>query len=210
MVASALIPSEEKIRNNQAPKYKSQKNLINILGILTLVGGVIILMLYISDSNYQQIIDLFYVAVLMGIGAAVIAQNRKKANLLKSCESAGFPQAALPGAVVTPQVIPQTQVVAQPTPQQVAAQQVGVKSQVVTAQQVPVQQVTQQQVAAQQVGIKAQPQVPAQPVAQPQAAQKPKIIVIKCPRCKGDMQIDTRMLGQKMKCPHCGIEGRIG
>jgi hypothetical protein len=213
LVASILIPSEEMIRNNQAPKYKSQKNLISILGVITLIGGVLILLLYIMDSNYQKIIDLVYMVLLMGIGVAVIVRNRKKANLLKSLEAVGVPQVAVPGEMVTPQVAAQPQTVQQVAPQQYAAQQVGVKSQVVTAQKVPIQQATRQ-APVQQVGIKAQPQAPAQQVAvqaaQPQPAQKPKIIVIKCPRCQGNMQIDTRMLGQKMKCPHCGVEGRIG
>jgi predicted RNA-binding Zn-ribbon protein involved in translation (DUF1610 family) len=54
-----------------------------------------------------------------------------------------------------------------------------------------------------------------QPTTQPQVklpAKKPqsRVVVIKCPKCKGAMQINTAMLGQKMKCPHCGVEGRIG
>jgi hypothetical protein len=207
-VAGLLIPTDEKIKSNLAPKYKSQKSIISILGIITLIGGLLILMLYIMSSDYQQAIDLFYMVVLLGIGTLVIMRNRKMAGILKSHEAAGVTGVTVPGEVVTPQVMAQPQPVQQVAPQQYSAQQVGVKSQVVTAQKVPVQQ-TARQVPAQQVGIKAQPQTPAQPVAT-QPAQKSKIIMIKCPRCQGNMQIDTRMLGQKMKCPHCGVEGRIG
>jgi predicted RNA-binding Zn-ribbon protein involved in translation (DUF1610 family) len=203
--ANSMLPSKTQIQNNQAQKYKSKKNLIYIGGVAALAGGVLILLLYIMDTEYQKIINVLYVALLVVIGISLISANNKRSKFMSQCEAAGYPMAAPMGAMVTPMVAAQ-----------VPAQQMGVQTaqtttpSVVTAQQVPVQQVP-----AQQVAVRAQPTQQVQPrqmVQQPQQAvvQKPKILRIKCPRCKGDMQIDTRMLGQKMKCPHCGIEGKIG
>ena len=111
------------------------------------------------------------------------------------------------GQVVTPTTVAgpaQTQVAPVQT---VAPQQTVVQPQA-TAQQIGIK-------GGQQIGVKGVQTAPAQTqmVAaqpQPQPAPQPKIIVIKCPKCQGAMQINTAMLGQKMKCPHCGIEGRIG
>ena len=208
LVATFMLPSKTQIQNNQAQKYKSKKGFINIAGIAAIIGGVLILLLYIIDEQYQEIMNVVKMAFLVIIGITLISSNSKKSKFFTQCENAGFPQAAPSGEIMVATVAP---------PGQVPAQQIGVQAtqtvtpQVVTAQQVPVQQVPiqQAQVRGQPTAQAAQPrQVVRQPQAQ--APQQPKILRIKCPRCKGDMQIDTRMLGQKMKCPHCGIEGKIG
>jgi predicted RNA-binding Zn-ribbon protein involved in translation (DUF1610 family) len=207
LAATFLLPSKTQIQNNQTQKYKSFKAFIYIAGIAALGFGVLLLLLYLINEDFQKIINILKFAALMVIGLGLIFSNIQKSKFMAQCESAVYPQTMVaPGTMVAASVLPQTQVgVATP------AQQIGVKpTQTVSAQVVAPTQVTPQQAPAQQIGIKAQPQ--AQQVAQqpqPVAAQ-PRVIVIKCPRCKGDMQIDTRMLGQKMKCPHCGIEGRIG
>jgi hypothetical protein len=102
--------------------------------------------------------------------------------------------------------MPGSQPVTQPW---VQPQQVAVKP-IYTAQ-------VQPQAKTPQIGVKAmpKPQIRPQAVAQPPPPTiapppMPRIVIIKCPKCKGNMQINTAMLGQKMKCPHCGVEGRIG
>jgi predicted RNA-binding Zn-ribbon protein involved in translation (DUF1610 family) len=221
--AASMIPSETMIQNNQAGGYKSKQMFIYIAGIAALIGGVIILIMSIMDDTIGEIIILVQMGFLMIIGIGLVARNNQKSKFLAQCEAAGYPGAAVPG-VVAPQVVPGMQPGVQPQaqgqyvaaqqvgvkqmPQQVVAQQIGVKpmpqQQTVSPTQVAPQYVQPQQQTAQKVAVQ-------QPVAaQPQAAQKPRIIVINCPKCKGKMQIDTRMLGQKMKCPHCGVEGKIG
>ena len=134
------------------------------------------------------------------LGVALIGINIKKSKFLAECESGAVVVAQAPGMEVPAQVVAQTQ--PQPTqyvqPQtQVAVQQVPVQTQVVPQQTtvVPTQVV--------------QPQA-VQPAQTKTPAKKPKIVQINCPKCKGLMQINTAMLGQKIKCPHCGVEGRIG
>lgn len=204
LAATFLLPSKTQIQNNQTQKYKSFKAFIYIAGIAAMGFGILLLLLYLINEDYQNLPNILKFAVLVVIGLGLISSNMQKSKFMAQCEAAGYPQAmAAPGTVVAASVVPQTQ-------PQAYTQQIGVKApQTVTASVVAPTQVTPQQAPAQQIGIKAQPQ--AQQVAQqPQVAAQPKVIVIKCPRCKGDMQIDTRMLGQKMKCPHCGVEGRIG
>jgi predicted RNA-binding Zn-ribbon protein involved in translation (DUF1610 family) len=207
LAATFLLPSKTQIQNNQTQKYKSFKAFIYIAGIAALGFGILLLFLYVINEDYQKIINVLKFAALVVIGISLIFSNMQKSKFMAQCEAAGYSQTMVaPGTMVAASVVPQTQ-------PQAYAQQIGVKApQTVTAQVVAPTQVTPQQVPVQQIGIKAQPQAQAQQVAQqpqPVAAQ-PRVIVIKCPRCKGDMQIDTRMLGQKMKCPHCGVEGRIG
>jgi predicted RNA-binding Zn-ribbon protein involved in translation (DUF1610 family) len=221
LAATFMLPSKDKIQNNQAPKYKSYKNIIYAAGFGAIIGGVIFLLLYVMDETYQNILNMLKMAFLMVIGIVLITSNNKRSKFMAECEAAGYMQ---PG-IVAPQSMqgmPQTPVQQQyvqpgvpQTVQQVPVQQIGVKSQ----QAVQAQTAAVQTVPAQQIGIKGQPQAAVQPTqvaaqpqqaAQPAAAQQPKILVINCPRCKGKMQIDTRLLGQKMKCPHCGIEGKIG
>ncbi len=219
LVGAFMVPSEAKIKNNQAGGYKSKQMFIYIAGISALAGGVIILILYIMDDALGEIINLMQMAFLMLIGIALVARNNQRSKFLAQCEAAGLTGTVSPGAVA-PQVVPGIQPGAQQQyvaaqqigvkqmPQQVPAQQIGVKQmpqqQTVTPRQVVPQYVQPQQQTAQKVAVQQAVQ------AQPQAAQTPRIIVINCPRCKGRMQIDTRMLGQKMKCPHCGVEGKIG
>jgi hypothetical protein len=214
LVGAFMVPSKTKIQNNQAEGYKSKQMFIYIAGISALAGGVIILVLYIMDDALGEIVNLVKMAFLMLIGITLVATNNQRSKFLAQCEAAGYPGSVQPG-VMAPQVVPGVQPQAQQ--QYVAAQQVGIKQapQQVAAQQIGVKQMPPQQTVApqyvqpqQQTAQKVAVQQPV--AAQPQAAQKPKIIVINCPRCKGRMQIDTRMLGQKMKCPHCGVEGKIG
>lgn len=234
LAATFMLPSKTQIQNNQAPKYKSYKNVIYAAGVTALIGGVVFLLLYIMDEVYQDILNLLKMAFLVVIGIVLITSNKKRSKFLAECEVVGYIQPGavappiMPGMPLQPQVpgqvaqpvMAQTQPVSQVTTQKIPAQQIGVKAQqIVQPQTIPVQTAPEQQ-----IGIKGQtqvarpkqgatqPQAVAQPqhVAQPQTAQKPRIIVINCPRCKGKMQLDTRMMGQKMKCPHCGIEGKIG
>jgi predicted RNA-binding Zn-ribbon protein involved in translation (DUF1610 family) len=202
--ATFLLPSKTQIQNNQTQKYKSFKGFIYIAGIAALGFGVLLLLLYLINEDFQKIINIVKFAALVVVGLSLIFSNIQKSKFMAQCEAGGIPQTMVtPGTVVAASVVPQTQV-------QAPVQQIGVKAPQTATAQVVTTQAIPQQAPAQQIGIKAQPQ--AQQVTQPQpvAPAQPKVIVIKCPRCKGDMQIDTRMLGQKMKCPHCGVEGRIG
>lgn len=228
LVATFMLPSKTQIQNNQAPKYRSYKNIIFAAGFAALAGGVIFLLLLVMDSAYQDLWNILRMAFLFIIGIILVITNRNRLKFLAEYEATGFmepqvmpgayPQTQVPGQAVQP-AYTQSQPT-QASAQQVPAQQIGVKTQPpVYAQSQPVQTVP-----VQQIGIKGQPQpaqaqrvaVQPQQVARPQqavtqpASQKPRVIVINCPRCKGKMQIDTRMMGQKMKCPHCGIEGKIG
>jgi cell division protein FtsW (lipid II flippase)/ribosomal protein S27E len=195
LVAIMLIPSNEVIKNNQASKYKSSKVFIFAAGGLALFMGVFIIITYASSKEEQTIFNILWMAAFMVLGIALIGVNIKKAKFLTQCESGAVAEVAEVAAVeVAGQVVaaPQTQVQQPMVAQtQVIAQQVAVQPTVVPQQ------------------VVAQPQAAAVPV-QPKAPAKSRIVVIKCPKCKGDMQINTAMLGQKIKCPHCGVEGKIG
>jgi hypothetical protein len=197
LVASRFLPNKEAIQNNQTESYKSKVMLIYGAGFGSIIVGVLLLVFYAIDEEYQLIINLGKIAFLMLIGIALVNKNFRTSKEIAAyggmapVTSASF-GGPMPGQVATPTTV------AGVTP--------------VQTQVVPVQTV-QPQMAAQQVGIKGVQQAPVQTqmvAAQPQPVQQPRIIVIKCPKCQGAMQINTAMLGQKMKCPHCGIEGRIG
>jgi predicted RNA-binding Zn-ribbon protein involved in translation (DUF1610 family) len=206
LIAARLIPSKEKIQRNETAKYKSSKNFIYIAGVSSLSLGILFILLYIIEKDYQRLVNILKMVVFLVMGIALISENFKKSKMLVAQESAITPVTAeIMPTGVTAQGIPGTQ----PFAQQAQLQQVAVKP-------IPAAP-AQPQVQAQQVGLKAMPtpQVQPQPVAQQPRptiapAPKSKIVVIKCPKCQGSMQINTAMLGQKMKCPHCGVEGRIG
>lgn len=206
LVASHFIPNKEAIKNNETGPYKSKVWLIYMAGAGSITVGVLLLVFYAIEKDYQLLINLGKIVVLMVIGIGLINKNFKISKTVSAFDGT-VPIASAPAmdtveaGVVTPTtvaaVIPavqagpaQPQTVVQP---QVTAQQIGIKG-------------------GQQIGIKGVQTAPVQTqvIAQPQPAQQPKIIVIKCPKCQGAMQINTAMLGQKMKCPHCGVEGRIG
>jgi len=215
LFAATLFPSKEKIEKNDTAKYKSAKNFIFAAGFAAIIVGVVLILLFMVSEDYQKLINIVKMAILVAIGIVLISANIKKSKMIAAQESA---QTVLQttGVEVTAQIYP--------GPQPMTQQQIGVKAPAAAQPQVQAQKigikatpVPQSQVQAQQIGIKAQPAVqpqrqviaPQPQPAPPQPAQ-PKIIVIKCPKCKGSMQINTAMLGQKMKCPHCGVEGRIG
>ncbi len=200
LVAALLIPSKAEVQRSQTAKFKSGKPFIYAAGVLTIVVGILILLLFIMDDKYQDILNVPKMLFLMITGIALISQNVRMSKFMAACESGAVPMVAQPleGEPVVAEAMP----VAQP--------QAG--TQPVVATTTPTVQ-PQPQVAPQQIGIKATPTVQAQPqvVAQPQPVQPAsKILTIKCPKCQGAMQIDTGMLGQKIKCPHCGVEGKIG
>jgi hypothetical protein len=188
LVASRFIPTDEAIKSNQAGPYKSKVKMIYIAGASSITGGVLLLIFYAIEEDYQLIINLGKIVFLMIIGIALINKNFKKSKAVAAFESAVPVTTAPIEATVEADVVTPTTV----------------------APVTPVVQKQTTQATTPQV-VQAQPQTAVQPqVAAAPAAPQPKIIVIKCPKCKGAMQINTAMLGQKMKCPHCGVEGRIG
>ena len=201
LIASRFIPNEEAIKSNKTETYKSNVKLIYGAGVGSIIVGVLLLVFYAIEKDYQLLINLGKIVVLMVIGIGLINKNFKISKAVSAFEgTAPITMAPAIGTVEAGVVAP-----VQTVQPQVAAQQIGIKG----VQTTPVQP----QVAAQQIGIKGVQTAPAQTqmvAAQPQPAPQPKIIVIKCPKCQGAMQINTAMLGQKMKCPHCGVEGRIG
>lgn len=201
LVATMMLPSKEKIEKNETARYKSSKKFIYAAGVGALIVGILLLLLYAMDDQYQKITNILKMGFLVVIGIALISANIKKSKVLAAHESAVTPVSAETMAVevaVQAQPQAQTQATVTTTPTVSTQPQVQTQATVVAAPQPQVQ-----------ATVQPQPQVvAAQP--QPQAAAKPRIIVIKCPKCKGNMQINTANLGQKMKCPHCGVEGRIG
>jgi hypothetical protein len=208
LVASRFIPNEEAIKSNKTETYKSNVKLIYGAGVGSIIVGVLLLVFYAIEKDYQLLINLGKIVVLMVIGIGLINKNFKISKTVSAFEGT-VPIASAPAmGTVEAGVVTPTNVVGVTPAVQTQAQVTTVQS--VQAQP---QTVVQPQVAAQQIGIKGGGAVPAQTqmvAAQPQPAPQPKIIVIKCPKCQGAMQINTALLGQKMKCPHCGIEGRIG
>jgi predicted RNA-binding Zn-ribbon protein involved in translation (DUF1610 family) len=208
-----FFPSKAQIANNDTKRYKSMKPLIFVAGFAAMGIGALLVIFYLSDEEYQNIFNMINIPVYFALGATILVKNISQSKKIAAMESGMAPGvAAVQG--VQPMVQPQ-----------VAGQQIGIKQttaavvqpQQVTAQQVGVQTVqptvVPPQVATQQIGIKGTQPAPVQTQmvpAQPQPAPQPRIVVIKCPKCQGNMQINTAMLGQKMKCPHCGIEGKIG
>lgn len=199
LVASRFIPNDEAIRNNEAGPYKSKVKVIYITGAGSIMVGVLLLVFYAIEKDYQLLINLGKVVFLMIIGIALINKNFKVSKAVAAFE--GTATAASTPIVTTVEA----HVV---TPTTVAAATPPAQSQTVAAQ------VTTPTV------VQAQPQPAVRPQAAPTAVKpqpqkiqpkiQPKIVVIKCPKCQGSMQINTSMLGQKMRCPHCGVEGRIG
>lgn len=195
LVVSRFIPTDEAIRNNEAGSYKSKIKIIYIAGIGSIIVGVLLLVFYAIEEDYQLLINLGKIVFLVIIGIALINKNFKTAKAVAAFEgtapaaSAPIPSTAVPGVIATTTVATATPI-AQP--------------------QTRPTQVTTAQVVRAQPQITVKPQVAA-PAVKPQPIKtQPKIVVIKCPKCQGAMQINTAMLGQKMKCPHCGVEGRIG
>lgn len=194
LVASRFIPTEEAIKNNQAGSYKSKIKMIYLAGAGSIIVGILLLVFYAIEEEYQLLINLGKIVFLMIIGIALINKNFKKSKTIAAFEGAALAASApIVSAVETEVITPTT--VATATP---AAQPQTWAAQVTTAQVVQ---------ARPQTAV--QPQAVA-PTGKPQPITQPKIVVIKCPKCQGAMQINTAMLGQKMKCPHCGVEGRIG
>lgn len=207
LVASRFLPNKEAIQNNQTESYKSKVKLIYGAGFGSIIVGVLLLIFYAIEEDYQLIINLGKIVFLMIIGIALVNKNFRTSKEIAAFGGMAPVTAAsfggpMPGQVVTPTTVAPVQAqmapvqTVQAVQPQMPAQQVGIKG-------------------GQQIGIKGVQQAPvqtrmvaAQP--QPQPAAQPRVIVIKCPKCQGAMQINTAMLGQKMKCPHCGIEGRIG
>jgi hypothetical protein len=193
---------------NQAGQYKSAKIFIFAAGGASIFVGILAIYFYSTVKEDQTIINLLKMVFFMILGVALIGINIKKSKFVAECESGVAVVAQAPGLEVPAQVVTQTQPQAtqylQPQTQ-VVAQQVPVQTQPVSpiqSQVVPQPApVAPTQVAQPQIVQPAQPKVPAK---------KPKIVQINCPKCKGAMQINTAMLGQKIKCPHCGVEGRIG
>lgn len=227
LIAALLIPSKANIERNETARYKSGKYFIYAAGCSALFVGVVLTVLYTLYEGDQELLEILVnfskIGFFVAIGIVLIRENIRKSKLIAaqegamtpiSAETMGVEAAAQGVGVPQPIIQPQAQQIGikatttvQPQPQ-IPAQQIGVKA---TQMAQP-----QPQVQAQQIGVKPTPVVQAQPqVVAPQprpGAQppKPRIVVIKCPKCQGNMQINTAMLGQKMKCPHCGVEGRIG
>ena len=199
LVASRFIPTDEAIKNNEAGPYKSKVKMIYIAGAGSIIVGVLLLVFYAIEEEYQLLINLGKIVFLVIIGIALINKNFKKSKAVAAFEGA-VPVASAPIAstVEVDVVTPTTAAAVTP---------------VVQTQTTPAQATTPQV-------VQAPPQTVVQPTVKPQVATtavklqptkpQPRIIVIKCPKCQGAMQINTAMLGQKMKCPHCGVEGRIG
>ena len=188
-IAAYLLPSKAMIENNDTAKYKSSKPFIYAVGCAALIIGILLIMLFAMDEEYQQLINIPKMGILLLIGITLISANIKKSKLIAKHESTVVTIA--PGATdeVTAEVVT-AEAVAQPAVQPQAEVQVQVQA---------------------TPAVQAQTQAEAsKPKAAQAAKPKSKIVVIKCPKCKGDMQIDTGMMGQKMKCPHCGVEGKIG
>ncbi|UCE36361.1 MAG: hypothetical protein JSW00_12625 [Thermoplasmata archaeon] len=206
LVAARFIPTDEDIKNNEAGLYKSKIKIIYIAGASSIIVGILLLVFYAIYEDYQLLINLGKVVFLMIIGIALININFKKAKAVAAFEgTAPAASAPIEGTAEAGVVTATNVATAAPT-----AQPQTVTAQVTTAQVAQAQPVVQ---AQPQTAI--QRQVPARavktPVVKTQPKQiQPKIININCPKCKGAMQINTAMLGQKIKCPHCGVEGRIG
>ena len=214
--ASRFIPSNEAIQRNETASYKSKIKLINVAGLASIAVGALLLVFYATSEDYQLLVNLGKIVFLVVIGIGLINKNLKISKAVAAYEGT-VPMTTTPyGATVDAHVV---------TPATAGAVTPGVQTITAPVQTVQATQqaVVQPQVAAQQIGIKGGQQIgikggttaPAQTqmvAAQPQIqpAAQPRIVVIKCPKCQGAMQINTAMLGQKMKCPHCGIEGRIG
>ncbi|MEE9150336.1 MAG: hypothetical protein V3U20_00695 [Thermoplasmata archaeon] len=226
LIAALLIPSKAKIERNETARYKSSKLFIYAAGAGALFIGILVVILFVMNEEDLDLANILKIGVFLALGITLIIENIRKAKFLAQFESGTVPIAAVPmGVEVAAQIVSGTQPIAQ---QEVQVQQIGVKAMppVQTQPQAPTQQIgvkamppvqARPQVPAQQIGVKATPTVQPQPqvvAQQPQPAAPPipkgRIVVIKCPKCKGSMQINTAMLGQKMKCPHCGVEGKIG
>ncbi len=203
LVASRFIPTDEAIKNNEAGPYKSKIKMIYVAGAGSIIVGVLLLVFYAIEEEYQLLFNLGKIVFLMVIGIALISKNFKKAKTVAAFEGAALAASApIVGTVEAEVVTPTTVATVIPS-----AQPRTRSAQVTTAQVVQAQP---------QTVVQPQPQTVVQPRAvapavkpQPKITQ-PRIVVIKCPKCQGAMQINTAMLGQKMKCPHCGVEGRIG
>ncbi|UCG69013.1 MAG: hypothetical protein JSV09_14700 [Thermoplasmata archaeon] len=199
LVASRFIPTDEAINNNEAGSYKSKVKMIYIAGAGSIIVGVLLLVFYAIEEDYQLLINLGKIVFLVIIGIALINKNFKKSKTVAAFEGAA-PVASAPmtSTVEAEVVTPTTTASVTPTVQTQTAPAQITTPQVVQAPPKPAVQPT------------VQPQV-VTPAVKPQPTKpQPRIIVIKCPKCQGAMQINTAMLGQKMKCPHCGVEGRIG
>jgi hypothetical protein len=189
LIASRLLPSKDKIANNETDRYKSSKLIIFIAGGAALFVGILLVLLYVVDEEYQKLLNIPKMILLMAIGIGLIGDNIRKSRIIAAQEGAGVSAG--------PTVVSQTEL--------------EVVSPAVVTQPIP-QTVTQSQPQWEQ----SQPQwEQSQPqwVETPTVVQPPKpvnIVIIKCPKCQGAMEINKNMIGQKVKCPHCGVEGRLG
>ncbi len=195
LVASRFIPTDEAIKNNEAGPYKSKIKMIYGAGAGSLIVGVLLLVFYAIEEEYQLLFNLGKIVFLMIIGIALINKNFKKSKAMAAFEGTVTAASAPIASTVEAEVVTPT-TVATATP---AVQPQARAAQVTTAQVVQAQPQTVVQPRAAAPAVKPQPKIT-----------QPRIVVIKCPKCQGAMQINTAMLGQKMKCPHCGVEGRIG
>ncbi len=164
-------------------------------GAGSLIVGVLLLVFYAIEEEYQLLFNLGKIVFLMIIGIALINKNFKKSKAMAAFEGTVTAASAPIASTVEAEVVTPT-TVATATP---AVQPQARAAQVTTAQVVQAQPQTVVQPRAAAPAVKPQPKIT-----------QPRIVVIKCPKCQGAMQINTAMLGQKMKCPHCGVEGRIG
>ncbi len=75
LVASRFIPNQEAIKNNQTESYKSKVKLIYGAGFGSIIVGVLLLVFYAIEEDYQLIINLGKIVFLMIIGIALINKN---------------------------------------------------------------------------------------------------------------------------------------
>lgn len=175
LIAARLLPSMEKIESNETDRYKSSKNIIFIAGGAALFVGILLVLLYAVDEQYQKVLNIPKMIFLMAIGIGLIKENIRKSKMVATRESAGVA----------------------PEPTTVSQTELEVVTPAVVTQPIP------------QQGVQTKPKLVAtKPVVQ--ATSPVKVVIIKCPKCQGAMEINKNMIGQKVKCPHCGVEGRIG
>ncbi len=175
LIAARLLPSKEKIESNETDRYKSSKHIIYIAGGAALFVGILLVLLYAIDEQYQKVLNIPKMIFLMVIGIGLIGENIRKSRMLAKLEGAGVA----------------------PEPVTISQAELEVITPAVVTQPIP------------RRGVRTQPKLAATKPAL-QATSPVKVVIIKCPKCQGAMEINKNMVGQKVKCPHCGVEGRIG
>jgi O-antigen/teichoic acid export membrane protein len=78
LIAARLIPSKEKIQRNETAKYKSSKVFIYIAGVSSLSLGILFILLYIIEKDYQRLVNILKMIVFLVIGIALISENVRK------------------------------------------------------------------------------------------------------------------------------------